>query len=239
MILAPGEVAAWRTMTVGTTGEDVAQLQRFLVTAGFADSTLVDDGVWASSTTTAVQAWQEGTGQSISSSVELGDIWFAPTPVRITDVSATVGIVVADGDTVFSYTSTERAVEATVSELPEGLLDADVLTARLPDGSTTVATLRSVRGTEEGFDLILDVDLSSADIAATNGLEVTISWVTSELVDALTLPPEAIRRMEDGRYVVDVLEGGDLRAIEVEVLGQAGRVVAVAGIDEVQLVVIP
>ncbi len=239
VILAPGEVAAWRTMTLGTTGEDVAQLQRFLIAAAFADSTLVDDGVWGADTTTAVQDWQEATGQTISPSVELGDIWFASTPVRITEVATSVGIVVGDGDPLFTYTSTNRAVEASVTELPDGLLDAEELSARLPDGTTSPATLRSVRGTDEGFDLILDVDLSSADISDVNGLEVTTSWVTSELVDALTLPPEAIRRMEDGRYVVDVLDGEETRTVVVEVLGQAGRIVAVSGVTEAELIVIP
>ena len=53
------------------------------------------------------------------------------------------------------------------------------------------------------------------------------------------MPPEAIRRLDDGRYVVDVLEGDDVVTVPVEVLGQAGRVVAIAGVNEAQLVVIP
>ena len=72
-----------------------------------------------------------------------------------------------------------------------------------------------------------------------NNVEVTTTWVSSELVDALTLPPEAIRRLDDGRYVVDVLEGEEVRTVPVDVLGQAGRVVTIDGVNETQLVVIP
>ena len=45
--------------------------------------------------------------------------------------------------------------------------------------------------------------------------------------------------MEDGRYVVDVLDGEETRTVVVEVLGQAGRIVAVSGVTEAELIVIP
>ena len=51
--------------------------------------------------------------------------------------------------------------------------------------------------------------------------------------------PEAIRRLDDGAYVVDVLDGEDVQQVPVNVLGQAGRVVAIDGVNEAQLVIIP
>ena len=68
VILAPGEVAAWRTMTLGTTGEDVAQLQRFLIAAAFDDTTLVDDGVWGADTTTACLLYTSPSPRDLSTS---------------------------------------------------------------------------------------------------------------------------------------------------------------------------
>lgn len=234
-----GDVAAWRELSALTNGDDVAQLQRYLIEGGWAAETLVDDGVWGAETTTAVSDWQEATGQQVTGVVPLGDIWFIPTPIRITRVPATEGLVVGDGEELFGYTSTNRAIEATLTELPEGLLEAETLTTRLPDRSTAVATLRSVRGTSTGFDVVLDVELPENGVPAVNNIEVTTTWVSSELIDALTLPPEAIRRLDDGRYVVDVLDGEDVETVPVEVLGQAGRVVAIDGVTETQLVVIP
>ena len=234
-----GEVAAWRELSTLTNGSDVAQLQRYLIDGGWADDTLVDDGIWTTATTTAVQTWQDETGQLVTGTVALGDIWFIATPIRITQVPTSEGIVVGDGEELFAYTSTNRAIEVTVTELPEGLLEADTLNTRLPDRSSATTAVRSVRGTDTGFDIVLDVELPDEGVPAVNNVEVTTSWITSELVDALTLPPEAIRRLDDGAYVVDVLDGEDVQQVPVNVLGQAGRVVAIDGVNEAQLVIIP
>jgi len=127
----------------------------------------------------------------------------------------------------------------TVDELPEGLVEAGDIEARLPDGTVVDAVLESIRGSDTGFDIVFDVDLSSADVPTVNGLRTTLSWTIDEIVDALTLPPEALRRTDAGIYVVDVLEGDVIRTTEVVAVGQAGRVVAVEGVDERAEVLIP
>jgi len=47
-------------------------------------------------------------------------------------VQATEGVIVADGDSILSYTSSQRAIQASVSEIPDGLLTAEELRVRLP-----------------------------------------------------------------------------------------------------------
>lgn len=233
-----GDVAAWRTMEDGVSGPDVAQLHTFLVADGWADDTL-DGDEWLTATTNAVEAWQEATDQTITGTVELGDVWFIDGPIRITEIVATEGLIVADGEALFAYTSRRRAIELTVDVLPDGLVEATDITARLPDGTVIAAEIESIRGTDTGFDIVFGVDLSSADVPAVNGVRTTLSWTIDEIVDALTLPPEALRRTDAGVYVVDVLEGDVIRTTEVEVVGQAGRVVAVEGVDERAEVLIP
>jgi len=234
-----GGVAAWRTMEDGLTGPDISQLQSNLLDGGWGDDSLAADGTWSSATTDAVTRWQEDTGQAVTGYVELGDVWFIAGPIRITDVSATEGLIVSDGDDVFAYTSDARAIEATVEEVPEGLLPAQDLTARLSDGSVVPVELRSVRGTVDGFEILLDLDLPDGAVPVVDGIEVTVSWTVNELVDSLTVPPEALRRVDDGHYVVDVLDGDVIRTTVVEVLGSAGRVVAVDGVDELSRVLVP
>ncbi len=234
---ALGEVAAWRTMNSETSGDDVAQLQAHLLANGF-DDDLVADGVWGFDTTTAVQAWQEATEQVVTGQVDLGDIWFIRGPIRIIEVVATEGVIVADGEPLFTYTSTDRAMVVNVAELPTGLLSAESISARLPDRSTTTADLRSVRGVEDGFELTFDVE-GSNDLPQVNGLEVTLTWTVNEIDDALTLPPEAIRRTDSGTTVVDVFNGDTTTPTEVEVIGQAGRLVAISGLVEGTEVVVP
>ena len=233
----PGEVASWRTMESGVVGPDVAQLHEYLAANGWGDT--LEGDTWDSATTTAVQQWQTDTDQAVTGTVELGDIWFISGPIRITEVTATEGLIVVDGDPLFAYTSNSRAIQTSVDELPEGLVEADDLTARLPDGSTAPVEIRSIRGTDTGFDLILDIEIPDGAVPAVNGLEITTRWTVAELVDALTLPPEAIRRIDSGAYVVDVLDGDVVRTTEVQVIGQAGRVVAVDGVAERAQVLIP
>ncbi len=234
-----GRTAAWRTMNADTDGDDVAQLQANLLAGGWASESLRANGEWTDSTTAAVEAWQEATGQEVTGTVALGDVWFIPGSIRITAVSATEGVIVTDGTPLFSYTAESRAIEATVDDLPEGLLDADDLRTRLPDGTEVPAKLRSITGVDDGFRIVIDADLDGVSIADVDGIEVTTTWSVSELVDALTVPPEALRRLDSGAYIVEVLEGDVIRTVEVDVVGQAGRVVAISGVDEQARVLIP
>ncbi len=237
--VALGAVAAWRTMDADTTGRDVLQLEQWLVNGGWAGSDMTVDGEWTTTTTDAVEAWQAAVGLEETGVVELGDLWFLPGPVRVTSLAATEGVIVADGAALFSVTSTERTVRATVDDLPDGLLSAEDLRVRLPDRTEVPAALERIVGTDTGFELTVDAAIGADAVAAVDDLEVTLVWTVNELVDALTVPPEAIRHLDSGAYVVEVLEGDVVRTAEVEILGQAGRVVAVSGVDEAARVLIP
>lgn len=235
---ALGQVAAWRTLDSTTSGPDVAQLQQHLVDGGWAIEAFPLPGEWDDALTSIVEQWQTDTGQTVTGTIELGDLWFIPGPIRVTEVQATEGIVISDGAPILSYTSSDRAIEVTVEEIPDGFLQADELLVRLPEVGEVPATLRSTSGTDEGFDILLDVDQTEG-IPEVDGLDATVSWTTSEIVDALTVPPEALRRIDTGEYIADVLVGGDIEPTTVEVVGQAGRLVAITGIIEGTEVVIP
>lgn len=238
--LATGDVAAFRTMTEGQSGVDIAQLQSFLIDSGWdVTGELEASGTWSTATTAAVVAWQTDTSQEVTGEVALGDIWFVAGPIRIVSIDATEGLVVSDGDAILTYTSTDRRVETSVAQVPEGLLGASALTARLSTGDDVTAALVSVRGTDSGFDLAFSVELDEIEIEAFNRLPVTVSWTQNQVSNELTLPPEALKRVDSGSYVVDVLEGDLITRVPVEIIGQAGRVVAVTGIDERATVLIP
>ncbi len=237
--LAPGSVAAWRTMDDETSGRDVIQLEQWLNDLGHGDADLTIDGEWSDATSRAVEAWQEATGQDVTGEVELGDLWFVPGAIRVIERHVTEGVVVADGAPILTVTSTNRTVHVSTERIPDGLLDTNDLRVRLPDRTELPASIRSVRGSTTGFEILVDADIDPDSLTAIDDLEVTLVWTVDELVDALTVPPEAIRRLDDGRYVVEVLEGDVVRTVTVEVLGQAGRVVAVNGVDEAARVLLP
>jgi hypothetical protein len=238
--LLAGEVAAWRTMDESSNGTDVAQLQSFLIAGGWDTQAEIEpDGTWSVATTTAVELWQADSAQEVTGQVVLGDIWFVPDSIRIVSVESAEGVVVSDGDAVLTYTSSDRRVEASVSQIPDGLLSTQDLSAQFPDGQTVAAELTSVRGTDSGFDLVFSIDLEGVSTDEFNRLPVTLEWTKNEVNDELTLPPEAIKRVDSGEYVVDVLQGDVIERVPVEIIGQAGRVVAVTGIDERAVVLTP
>jgi hypothetical protein len=238
--LAVGQVAAWRTMDDGSNGTDVAQLQLFLIAGSWdTEAEIEPDGVWSAATTAAVENWQSDTGQAVTGHVTLGDIWFIPDSIRIVSVESAEGVAVSDGDAVLTYTSSDRRIEASVNQIPDGLLSTQDISAQLPDGQTAAAELTSVRGTDSGFDLVFSIDLEGVSTDEFNRLPVTLEWTKNEVNDELTLPPEAIKRVDSGQYVVEVLQGDQIERVPVEIIGQAGRVVAVTGIDERAVVLIP
>ena len=235
---ALGEVAAWRTLDSTTSGPDVEQLQTHLTNGRWAPDGFETLGEWSTALTTAIETWQADTDQTVTGTVPLGDIWFISGPIRVTRVQATEGVIVEDGAAVFSYTSSDRAIEASLAEIPEGLLQADDLRVRLPGVGEVAATLRSTSGTDDGFDLLIDVETTEG-VPEVNGIDATVSWTTSSISNALTLPPEALRRIDTGEYIADVLVGDSIEATPVDVIGQAGRLVAIDGLEERTRVLIP
>lgn len=74
--VAEGKVPAFRAMTVGTSGADVAQLQGML--RGLGLRTSVPDGRFGVDTARQVRAWQRSTGQDRTGEVALGSVLFVP-----------------------------------------------------------------------------------------------------------------------------------------------------------------
>lgn len=102
VVAAVGEVPAFRDLSQGARGDDVTQLQQFLVDTGFLTGSA--DGVFGSGTTRAVRAWQRSLGVERDGVVRAGDVVFAsrlPARVRVADEVA-VGARLSPGDAVLS-----------------------------------------------------------------------------------------------------------------------------------------
>lgn len=82
VIVAQGAVPTFRSITSGTSGEDVIQLQKMLTDLGFFHGTVDGRARW--STRSAVMAWQKSLGQPQTGTVDVGDVVFVPTlPTRV------------------------------------------------------------------------------------------------------------------------------------------------------------
>ncbi|MFH1330484.1 MAG: peptidoglycan-binding protein [Actinomycetota bacterium] len=98
VVVAEGEIPAFRDMALTTAGADVAQLQRLLAELGL--FTQDPDGVFGASTRAAVKAWQGTLGLTEDGVVRLGDVVFVPTlPARLAlDASIVPGASLVGGE---------------------------------------------------------------------------------------------------------------------------------------------
>lgn len=82
VVIAQGEVPAFRAVGNATTGKDVAQIQEMLADLGYYSGAA--DGIAGTTTVSAITAWQKATGASPTGTVEMGDVIFVPAlPSRV------------------------------------------------------------------------------------------------------------------------------------------------------------
>lgn len=98
VVVAAGEVPAFRDLALNSSGADVAQLQALLFDLAFYSGEV--DGVFRTTTRTAVRAWQVSLGVPVDGVVRRGDVIFLPElPVRVAFSSdLTVGASLSGGE---------------------------------------------------------------------------------------------------------------------------------------------
>jgi hypothetical protein len=128
----------WRALSVGgAAGRDVAQLDRNLIALGYGVGLVVSD-YFTEATAYAVELWQEASRLPVTGTVPLGQVVYAPGPLRVTGVTPVVGSAPQAGASVLTATSPVPVVLANVPVSQEYLVKAgDQVTVTLPDGVTT------------------------------------------------------------------------------------------------------
>ena len=150
-----GAMPAWRALSVGVAaGRDVAQLDRNLIALGYGAGLVVSD-YFTYATAYAVELWQAARGLPVTGTVPLGQVGYAPGPLRVTGVTAVLGSPPQPGASVLTATSLVPVVLADVPVGQEYLVKAgDRVTVTLPDGVTTtpgiVASVASVASAGAG-----------------------------------------------------------------------------------------
>lgn len=122
VVIAQGEIPAFRSLGSTSKGRDVAQLQQMLHECKFLATN--GDGVYGPATVRAVKAWQESLGVRQSGTVDLGSVIFVsnlPTQIVLDESKVAVGQPLSGGEIVLAsldqapafYSSfTGRQVEA-------------------------------------------------------------------------------------------------------------------------------
>ncbi|HEY5197026.1 MAG TPA: peptidoglycan-binding domain-containing protein [Solirubrobacteraceae bacterium] len=147
VVLLYGSTPAYRTLSAGAAGPDVAELNADLVALGYATRAQLGpaSGSFGPATTAAVTKWQAGLGVTQNGRLTLGQVVFEPSAVRVTSVPALLGGGAQAGATVMQGTSTVREVQVALSAAEQtSMAVGDRVSITLPDNRTTPGVVSSV-----------------------------------------------------------------------------------------------
>jgi hypothetical protein len=147
VVLLYGWTPAYRTLSAGATGPDVAELNADLVALGYARPGQLDphSAVFGSATTAALLKLQAALGVTRTGTLTLGQAVFEPTALRLTSVSVPPGAGAHTGQTVMQATSTARQVQLALDASQErDVAVGDTVTVTLPNNDTTPGVVSSV-----------------------------------------------------------------------------------------------
>ncbi|HYU58026.1 MAG TPA: efflux RND transporter periplasmic adaptor subunit [Actinomycetota bacterium] len=218
-----GPTPAWRTLRVGVVGTDVSQLERNLESLGYGGLTV--DDTFTSATGAAVRRWQRDIGTRADGVVDLGEVVFLPSAVRIDQDLLTPGDAVSSGTRVLAVGPIAPVVTVDLEPTQLSLVSVgDRVIVRLAGGTETPGTVVSVGqegatfgGPQPGETEAIPATVSlerPADAAGLAGSSATVSVVTDTSEDALAVPVTALLAVPGG-YVVEVDRGDRIRAVTV------------------------
>jgi peptidoglycan hydrolase-like protein with peptidoglycan-binding domain len=147
VVLLYGSTPAYRTLSAGASGPDVAALNRDLVALGYATRAQLRSGasLFGSVTTAAVQKLQAALGLPRTGNLGLGQAVFEPVAVRVTSLPVQPGGSAQPGETVLEGTSTTRAVQVALDASQQtSMAVGNKVSITLPDSRTTPGVVSSV-----------------------------------------------------------------------------------------------
>jgi len=147
VVLLHGSTPAYRTLSAGARGPDVAELNADLVALGFATTAQLHprSAFFGQATTAALQKLQASVRVTRTGTLTLGQAVFEPAAVRVTSVSAQLGGRTQPGDTVMQATSTTRLVQVALGASQQtSVAVGDKVSITLPDNRTTPGVVSAV-----------------------------------------------------------------------------------------------
>lgn len=216
-------------------GMDVKQFEANLSTLGYSGFTV--DQTYTELTAHAVQRWQRDLGLPQTGRVGIGDVVYAPGPVRVAGTDVRVGDSVTASPVRYTSSSRMVTVNARASETNWAQRGSKV-TVDLPDGRSVRGTVASVgsdasagksgdkgsggSGAESGSDTGADSGGTSATVTVVitftdqeslgrlQSGPVTVRYVTRQRENVLTVPVAALTALAEGGYGIEPAdtEGG-------------------------------
>jgi peptidoglycan hydrolase-like protein with peptidoglycan-binding domain len=247
VVLLCGSTPAFRSISKGDRGPDVAQLNADLVALGYATRAQLDPSSdrFGSGTVSALERMQSKLGEDRTGSLDLGRAVFLPESVRIADVNAQLGASARPGAPVGQATSDTLEVQVALDPSQQDeVKTGDRVRITLPDNTSVTGTVDMLGrvaevptgqdGTSGGATIPASIGLDEPEQA--DGLDrapVRVEITTGGVEHALSVPVTAIVGKAGGGLAVDVVRPGGHRSLVAVRLGlfdaAAGRVQVVAG----------
>lgn len=213
-----GARPAWRPMGPGmTNGRDVRQLEKNLKRLGYTRKGDKIDNHWDADTTAAVKRWQRHAKLPVDGKLDLGEVVFLPSAIRVTSIVEPLGSMVGGGGPVLSGTTARRVVAFDIQAADRALVAVGkAVQVQLPDGSTVPGKITSVsRVAQTSTDergqttttIAVTATLDDASVAGDlDQASVTVTIVRSSRENVLAVPVDALLALREGGYAVEVVD---------------------------------
>ena len=239
VVLLYGSVPAWRTLSAGTTGADVRELNIALVRLGYASAAALGPRAgwdyFSSETAYALEQFQAHLGITHPmGSLALGQAVFLPSAVKITAWATAVapGVTATAGAALMTATSDSPVVTIALDTSQQAEIKAgDTVSVTLPRGNTTpgvvtsVGTVATTNATTHATTITVLVALRHrAVVKHLSSAPVTVSITTGMVRNALVVPVTALLAQPaqgageaGGGYAVEVAGAGGHHLVPVSV----------------------
>jgi peptidoglycan hydrolase-like protein with peptidoglycan-binding domain len=256
VVLLCGTTPAYRSLSAGDSGPDVAELNANLVKLGYATrAQLHASRDFSAATESAVTKLQSKLGEDRTGSLGVGQAVFLPRSVRIAAVSAELGGAAQPGMRVAQATTDTLEVEVNLDPAQQREVKrGDDAQITLPDNTSVngkvdrlgrVAQVPIGQDNTTGATIPAYISLNHPEQArALDQAPVQVAITTQGVENALSVPVTAIVGRSGGGYAVEVVDPGGRRRLVAVKLGlfdtAGGRVQVVeGGVHEGDRVVVP
>ena len=195
------------------------------------------DETFSAATESVVEDWQAEVGAEDDGVVDLGEVIFVQSPVRVDALQVKVGDQIAAGSVIFTTSADD--IEITF-DLPTSEQDnvavGDVVEITLPDLSTTTGVVTEVASVatraDDGSEAFFEATAVLDDPSVAEGIDeapVTVAVITDRADDVMAVPVEALLALAEGGYAVEVEDGSTTRLVGVEPGFYADGLVEIVG----------
>ena len=257
VLLLCGPMPAYRSLSEGASGPDVAALNANLVHLGYATRTQLDPSShdFSSATAAALKKLQSKLGEDQTGSLALGQAVFLPESVRIATVTGELGGTAQPGAQVLDATSDTLEVQLALDPSQQGeVKTGDRAQITLPGNTSATGTVDRLgrvaqvpTGQDNNAGATIPAYISLDHPQQAHWLDqapVQVEITTKGVANALSVPVTAIVGRSGGGFAVEVVDPNGRRELVAVKLGlfdtAGGRVQVVEGnLREGDHVVVP